>query len=177
MPEIVFLDTETLGLHPDAPIWEFAASRRLGPADYEVHFTIQHDPAGWLNDMPEQFLADYHARYDETTAWCERAAAREIAAITRDAIIAGSNPGFDIERLTKLLGRHGITPTWHYHPLDVPTLVQGYLAARGELPEPPWKSDGLSAALGVDPAAFDRHTAMGDVRWVRAQYETVMRNG
>jgi hypothetical protein len=31
----------------------------------------------------------------------------------------------------------------------------------------------LSRALGVDPDAYDRHTALGDARWVRAQYDTI----
>ena len=39
---------------------------------------------------------------------------------------------------------------------------------------PPWSSDGLSSAVGVDPEQFERHTAMGDVRWVMAQWDAVM---
>lgn len=55
MTDIVFLDTETLGLDPDAPVWEFAAVRR--PDAYPLrsvaveHFTIQHDPASYLVEV------------------------------------------------------------------------------------------------------------------------------
>jgi hypothetical protein len=67
-----------------------------------------------------------------------------------------------------------IPDPWHYHLIDVENLVAGYLAARGELIPPPWKSDQLSAAVGVDPNDFGRHTAMGDVLWTRAQWDAVM---
>ena len=42
------------------------------------------------------------------------------------------------------------------------------------LPGLPWNSDTLSNAVNVDPERFDRHTAMGDVRWVMAQYDRIM---
>jgi hypothetical protein len=29
--------------------------------------------------------------------------------------------------------------------------------------------------MGVDPALFDRHTAMGGARWAKAIYDAVMR--
>lgn len=197
MTDLIFLDTECLGLDPDAPIWEFAAIRRLDPVgEVKTEFTIQHDPTGWLDDFPEEFAADYHARYDETQAWCERAAAREIYAITKGAHIVGAVPSFDAERLAKLLRRNGIEPEWHYHLIDVENVVVGYLHGvaaraldeawmRGDEPDrallnrhlaPPWKSDQLSAAVGVNPADYKRHTAMGDVLWTMAQWDTVTGN-
>jgi hypothetical protein len=210
MSDIVFLDTETLGLDPDAPVWEFAAVRRFadpesaghfgslkyGPhgAEADVCFTIQHDPKGWVDGFPAEFAADYHARYDETTAWCERAAAHEIDAFTRGAHIIGAVPSFDTERLAKLLRRNGMEPSWHYHLIDVENIVVGWLhgvAARaidearewGEEPDPallerrldpPWKSEQLSRAIGIDPDDYARHTAMGDVLWTKAQWDTVI---
>jgi hypothetical protein len=39
---------------------------------------------------------------------------------------------------------------------------------------PPWDSDELSLAVGVDPEQFDRHTALGDAKWAKALYEAVM---
>lgn len=191
MADIVFLDTETLGLDPDAPIWEFAAMRRItsGPEidaitvegmraeiRRDVHLFILHDPADWVDSLPKQFQDDYFGRYDETAAFCERFAAREIDLITRGGHIVGCNPGFDIERLAKLLRRNHIEPSWHYHPDDISSVAKGYLAAKGQLPEAPQKSDELSAALGIDPADYPRHTAMGDVLWTMAQWDTVMRN-
>lgn len=178
MTDIVFLDTETLGLDPSAPIWEFAAVRRLDPVgEVELHFTIQHDPAHWLDGFPEEFLADYLNRYDPEEAWGEVAAVGAIHAITKGAHIIGAVPSFDTERLAKLLHRNSIQPEWHYHLIDVENVVVGYLAGRGELIPPPWKSDQLSAAVGVNPDDYARHTAMGDVRWAMAQWNAVMRNG
>lgn len=197
MTDIVFLDTETLGLDPDAPVWEFAAVRRLDPVgEVELHFTIQHDPARWLDGFPEEFLADYLARYDPAEAWGEVAAVGAIHAITKGAHIIGAVPSFDAERLAKLLRRNGIEPEWHYHLIDVENVVVGYLHGvaaraidearmRGEEPDlalvnrhlsPPWKSDQLSAAVGVNPDDYARHTAMGDVRWSMAQWDAVIGN-
>ena len=82
----------------------------------------------------------------------------------------------------------GVEPSWHYHLIDVENLIVGYM--RGKMPslpsvtwpafasltKPPWNSEDLSRAVGVDPDYFKRHTAMGDVLWVRAQYDAVMRN-
>lgn len=39
---------------------------------------------------------------------------------------------------------------------------------------PPWKSNDLSRAVGVNPDHFDRHSALGDARWAKAIYEAVM---
>ena len=41
----------------------------------------------------------------------------------------------------------------------------------------PWKSDDLSAALGIKVSDEDRHTALGDARWARAIYDAVTGHG
>lgn len=52
------------------------------------------------------------------------------------------------------------------------------IAGRGEPIAPPWKSDDLGLALGVEPCPEeDRHTALGDARWVKRIYDTVMTGG
>ncbi|MCX2931367.1 hypothetical protein ORI20_13870 [Mycobacterium sp. CVI_P3] len=180
--DICFVDTETLGVHPDAPIWEFAAVRRIDstlPMATEVtlEFQIQHDPADWVDTLPDEFKADYLGRYNETEAYCEKIAAQVIHTATKDTVVLGCNPGFDIERLAKLLQRNGIEPAWHYHPIDMSSFALGYLARAGvALPTSKWKSDLLSlAATNTDPARFNRHTAMGDVLWVRAQWDAAMK--
>lgn len=184
MTDICFLDTETLGLNPYAPIWEFAAIRvRPGFPVETREFTIKHRPGGYLARMRAQgakgaaLAADYEARYDVAHAVDEGYAAREIHAITKGAQVVGCNPGFDLDsmRLTDLLRRHYLCPEWHYHPDDISSMVKGWLAAAGRLPAPPWKSEQLSLALGVDPDRFARHTAMGDARWCQAQYAAVMK--
>ena len=41
--------------------------------------------------------------------------------------------------------------------------------------EPPWSSERLSNALGVElPNEADRHTALGDARWAARIFDRVM---
>lgn len=183
MTDIVFADTETLGLDPHAPVWEFAAIRRDGDTGDEVshHFFVWHDPDNrHLRTLPEEFAADYRARYTPDEALSPYEAAHRIAQVFERTpgkpapSLVGAVPSFDAERLARqYLEPLGIDRPWHYHLLDIENLVTGYLAAKGMLMSPPWKSDKLSAAIGVDPTEFDRHTAMGDVLWVRAQWDVL----
>lgn len=172
--KLLFLDTETLGLNPDAPVWEFAAILRTGRGEQEVEFFIDHDPTGWL-DYRDDLKADYLRRYDARAALTEQDAAATIANLMKGgARIVGSNPGFDTERLAKLLRRNGHEPQHHYHSFDVGALLVGYLAAHDDLPNEPWKTDDLSAAAGIDPALYARHSAMGDVVWTQDIWDKVM---
>ena len=182
--DIVFLDTETLGLDRRAPIWEFAAVRLRGNeiVSTEECF-VGHDHGYGTNGLPEVFAADYRTRYDADVAVSPAAAAKAIATITSDAIVAGSNPSFDMDRLGLLLRHYGYEPGWHYHPLDIPPMVVGQVArsvvaASVELGDEvrltlPWNSSQLSRRLSVDPDDFARHTAMGDVQWCLAQWRVM----
>lgn len=80
-------------------------------------------------------------------------------------------PSFDDAFLKRFMLANGqARSTWHYHLIDVETLIAGKLGIR-----PPWKSDELSKAIGVEPPNDDeRHTAIGDARWVKRMYEAVM---
>lgn len=183
MTDIIFADTETLGLDPYAPIWEFAAIRRDGDTGVETehHFFISHDPNNrHLKSLPEQFRADYDERYNPYTALTPYEASHEIAKVFYRKhgqplpSLVGAVPSFDAERLARqFLEPLGIERPWHYHLLDIENIVTGFLAAKRKLDPPPWKSDKLSAAIGVDPADYPRHTAMGDVRWTMAQWDAV----
>ena len=78
MPDLLFLDTETLGLDPYAPIWELAALRRSeateknGWSDSDessLHMFVEHaDADRWVSELPQQFRADYLNRYDPSAA-------------------------------------------------------------------------------------------------------------
>lgn len=180
--DIVFLDTETLGLDRRAPIWEFAAVRLRGNEIVSTEeWFVGHDHGYGTNGLPEVFAADYRTRYDADVAVSPAAAAKAIATITSDAIVAGSNPSFDMDRLGLLLRHYGYEPGWHYHPLDIPSMVVGqvarsglHLPARRTPPRPlPWNSSQLSRRLSVDPDDFARHTAMGDVQWCLAQWRAM----
>jgi hypothetical protein len=193
---ICFLDTETFGLDPESPVWEFAAIRREWPLaieqwggdiiatpqgqDKKFHCFIDHyDPEPWLAQMRDTggavFVKDYQARFSPISALTTHQAAQMIHTATRGAHIIGACPSFDTERLAKLLRRCGMEPEWHYHLCDVENMIVGYLSGQGQPMPPPWKSDTLSRAVGVEPEDFSRHTAMGDVLWVKAQYDAVMK--
>lgn len=124
----------------------------------------------------------------------EVAAARVVAAWTHGAHLVGAVPAFDAEVLARLLRDNWLCPGWHYHLIDVETLAVGWLARKfGEdakiaaVPdavavqmkraefEPPWDSETLSLALGVEPPDEDeRHTALGDARWAARIYDQVL---
>lgn len=178
---ICFLDTETLGLDPMAPVWEFAAIRREEDGrEEEFHAFFDHDVFDkcgdpWLESLAPEFAADYGNRYEEFRALKHGERAAYVYTATRGAHIVGAVPSFDTERLSMMMRHHSIMePPWHYHLTDVENLVVGYLAGKGELMAPPWKSEDLSRAIGVEPDDFARHTATGDVRWVKAQWDAVM---
>jgi hypothetical protein len=182
---LVFMDTETTGLSLDDDVWEFAAIRREPDGSTRtVHLFLRHDTRK-CRSLPESFLADHQARFpsSHTAEWHPDAlsverAARQIAEITAGAHVVGAVPNFDTERLALLLGRHGWTPEWHYHLIDVENLAVGYLAAlrlkTSDALAPPWDSEILSSAVGIDPDQFERHTALGDAQWAMAIYDAVM---
>jgi len=176
--DICFIDCETTGLSLDDDIWEFAAIRLNGDgSELTEHLFLQHDERK-AQFLPLSFFQDYKARFPVGADWTDvhalPFAAEIIQNITLGAHIVGAVPSFDTERLAKLLRAQGLEPKWHYHLIDIENVVVGYLAGRGELMSPPWKSDDLSRAIGVDPEKFERHTAMGDVEWVKAQWDMVM---
>jgi DNA polymerase III epsilon subunit-like protein len=181
---IVFLDTETTGLHPlNDQVWEIAAIRREPDGqESQWHMLVGHAPPS-EEYLASDFAADYKARYDP-----ERAVVRAVAVDRMRRLFAGRVhlvgmvPSFDAERLghmRRLAGFDEPDP-WHYHLIDVETLVVGYLAGLhanydpAERRQPPWDSEELSRAVGVNPDDFARHTAMGDVLWCRALYDAVM---
>lgn len=186
---IVFLDTETTGLHPNRRVWEVAAIRRDDQGDHERRFFVknvdlseadpyalkvggfydrhpQYCPGDVLGDVPGPLERQLLERYQ---------AAQEVERITRGATIVGSVPSFDTEVLGKMLRSLNLTPAWHYHLVDIKALAAGWLLARGVDPGPlPWSSDHLAELCGVEPASDeDRHTALGDTRWVRRWWDTI----
>lgn len=191
MTPIVFVDTETTGIHPGRKVWEVAMIRRDETGDTETEFFVEvdlsdADPFG-LNvgrfyerhplgrslsgrgdDPRPPLLIPYHA-------------AHEVAMITHGAHLVGAVPNFDAETLAPLLREHKLIPAWHYHLIDVEALAVGYLYGRWAASGAagvrdvslPWKSSDLSLAVGVDPEQFDRHTALGDAKWARAIYDAI----
>lgn len=180
--ELCFTDCETLGLDREAPIWEVAAIRlRADGTRDEYHAMVLHHPGNWVDFLPEVFADDYRRRFDLQLAVPGAQAAREIRAFTDGAIIAGSNPSFDMDRLALLMRKYGVpAPGWHFHPLDIPSMVVGCEAGIGlDLSKTPrnaeleWNSSRLSSHVGVNPANYARHTALGDVLWTLAQWDAM----
>lgn len=123
-------------------------------------------------------LSPCRLEVDDMDDWCEH-----FASLTRGVHLVGAVVSFDEERLRRLLRNKHQAAMWHYHLVDVETLAVGWLAAGhdpaeggpvGDKCQPPWDSEELSLAVGVDPTAFDRHTALGDARWAAAIYDAVI---
>lgn len=198
MSSLLFLDTETTGVELDADVWEVAAVKR-GPRGREVsvHFYVQHDTRK-CNRLPERFLMDHRERFpmSDTDRWAPGVLSREDAGRALAELLGdrphlvGAVPDFDAWRLEPYLQAAGVEERWHYHLIDVENLAVGYLFGRygangtqrpneaeGEAVQLPWDSNKLSAAVGVDPDRYPRHTAMGDVMWARAIFDAVTAGG
>lgn len=179
---VVFIDCETTSLRHDRRAWEIAVIvRQPSQPDHEQFWFIDADDLD-LGNADLQSLKfggfyerhpDYRTKEENFETRPEIGALCELERLTRGAILMGSNPSFDAETLAARMRAYGICPSWHYHLEDVPTLAKGWLYGSGRpLPET-WKSDQISLACGVDPARYDRHTALGDCRWTRNLFDVV----
>lgn len=177
---ITFVDTETTSLHKQTRrAWEIAMVRREPDGtETDVEFFVgdvdlaEADPQSLkFGRFYERFALPGEPRRLGDRYLAEQDAARSVERMTRGAMLLGGNPAFDDLHLDRLLRQCGLCPSWHYHPWDVTAYVAGALGvpAGGGL-----KSDDISRMIGVNPDDFDRHTAMGDVRWLIAQYDAVL---
>jgi DNA polymerase III epsilon subunit-like protein len=205
MTAIAFVDTETTHLDPRrGDVWEIAVIRRREDGvDCEYVWQIRPD---LTTADPESLKI---GRFEERFAVPDGVDAIEILAsgpplkltlpemlfdlqdALRDAVIVGSNPGFDVAFLTKLLHAHDRKLPWHYRPVDVATLAVGALYGRArewtrkdcdaawykkvaKAVGWPWKSYEASRHVDVEPPAKDvAHTALGDARWARDVWDSV----
>lgn len=183
---IAFTDCETTGLHPGRRPWEIAAIIR--PAGGDVRADI---PYLWFIDVCDLDLGNADPKALEIGGFYQRHpqmidaalkgktyrladALQSLELVLRGAVVFGSNPAFDTGTLDPLMRANGILPSWHYHPIDIPSMAEGWLRGRGRpLPEQ-LKSEALCRAAGVDPDKYDRHTALGDCGLFRAVYETII---
>lgn len=109
-------------------------------------------------------------------------AARDLMRLTYGAHLVGVNPAFDADTIAALLRCEGYLPAWDYHLEDLVAETVGYLRAQyaplppsGGITDLPWKSDELAAAVFVEPPAeHERHTAIGDARWVKRWYDALV---
>lgn len=165
---VVFLDTETTGLDPERhELWD------IGLVFEDGHEWNPHPKPARLEDADPTALRLTHF-YDRAKGkgwtWGNRADVAGILAETlAEKHIVGAVPSFDAAFLERFLRAHGYSPAWHYHLVDVEALAAGKIGA-----VPPWDSESLSRSVGVEPDAYERHTALGDARWARALYLAVL---
>jgi len=188
MSPLCFVDTEADGVHPGRRPWEIAIIRRDENGERETSFFVEidlrtADPfglkiGGFYDRHPYgRFLSGQNTDYDpgDPSPMTAPVAAEWVARWTHGAHLVGAVPNFDSEVFDRLLRDHGLAPSWHYHLIDVEALAVGYAAAKGISIAPPWSSDELMDAIGVEkPSEEERHTALGDARWSMRTYDAVM---
>jgi DNA polymerase III epsilon subunit-like protein len=202
MTSICFLDTETTSLRHDRRAWEIGLIvRRAGREDREFQWFIDAEDLDLGNADPKSLkIGRFYERYPWMIGTANRMSGEaevlaQVEKLTREAHIVGAVPNFDTEVLANRMRAHGICPSWHYHLIDIEALAVGFMHGLNrhghssascvegccfsddELPGLPWKSDDLSAALGVKINDEDRHTAVGDAKWARAIYDAVTGGG
>lgn len=188
---LVFLDTETDGVHPGRKPWEIGMIRVDEAGTTETTFFVEVDlatadpfalrlgrfydrhPAGRIlsgldqitHDTPTTWRAPVRNR-PEVLDTSE--AALRVARWTHGAHIVGAVTNFDTETLTPLLRGAGLTPAWDHRLVCVESLTAGHL---GRL------VGGLAScatALGIEFDPDTEHTALGDATTAKRIYDQIM---
>ncbi|HEY9372839.1 3'-5' exonuclease [Streptomyces sp.] len=204
-PPLCFVDTETTGLDPRKhDVWEIAVIRRREDG-VDVEYVWQIRPDLTTADPEALKIGRFEERFAVPDGWDAiefmksgtpfRSLIPEMLFDLQEAlsgaVVIGSNPGFDVAFLTKLLQAHGRKLPWHYRPIDIATLAVGALYGRAsewtrkdcdatwyskvaKAVGWPWKSYDVSRHVEVEPPAKDvAHTALGDARWARDVFDAV----
>lgn len=179
---ICYVDIETTGLSARDYIWELSVLRVEGtdtpnPERYDEAYTtfVKHDVAK-AEFFPDSFRADHDARYDPERAVGIEQVVRETQRLMVGCHVVGAVPNFDTEQIAAVLLKLGLQRSWHYHLIDVETLIVGYMAAAiYQVPALPWDSDALSRWMNIEPPPTGvRHTSLGDVIWAKDLFEQVV---
>lgn len=194
---ICFIDTETTSLRPDRRAWEIAVIRREdGATDERVWYVTTDDLDLGNADLISLKIGRFYERHPDLTdsypdgvqLGAESWVMSDIEEWTRGAHLVGAVPSFDADVLGRRMRAHGVLPSWHHHLIDVEAMAVGWLygkygnaanggkpvEAEGDAVDLPWRSDDLAAACGVAPVPeAERHTALGDARWVARWWDAI----
>lgn len=193
---IAFVDTETTHLDPrHGGAWEIAVIRRREDG-VDAEYLWQVRPDLTTADPESLGIGRFQERFAVPDGWDAiecfasgppmKLTLSEMLFDLQDAldgaVLVGSNPGFDVAFLSKLLQAHNRKMPWHYRPIDVATLAAGYMwALEPELmarDPKPISSRWLSRQVGVEPPGDGvAHTALGDARWARDVFDAVTGGG
>lgn len=190
--DLAFVDCETTRLDVERLAWNIAVIRRR-PDGVETGEEIivrdvdlsRADPMGLLighfwqrhpehgGDPGDATIVEDEA---EAAAWLETMVRPSLTPGGRaePVHIVGAVPSFDVHTFEPMFRRHGLCWPAHYHLVDAECVAVGALAARGILPRFPYSGEDLTTMLGLDPAAFAKHTALGDARWARALFDAAI---
>lgn len=184
---IVFIDTEYTTLDPwRRRPWEIAIIRR-DPGQPDVEMQIILTDVDLADADPKSLeIGQFFTRHPKFGAGvvdnplvsyieeCE--AAPLVETLTRGCHIVAAVPDPDVDILREMLRRHGLRWTGHYHLHDIENIAIGYIKGLDPDFKPcfPLNSEELSELCGVPcPTDEDRHTAMGDARWVRDWWDAI----
>lgn len=186
-----YVDLETDGLHHGRQIYEIAIIRRdfkeAGGWTETTFETFVHVAGFSLSDdygIKVGGFYDRHPQGREMTGkppipgaevMSRKTAALKVHQLLHGVHLVGVNPTFDATTLSALLRAEGLpSEPWHYHLIDLGAMAYGYLTARGEHVDIPWRSYQLAQDCGVELAAeADRHTALADAEWAKRWHDTL----
>lgn len=193
--KIAFVDIETTGLDPHThDVWEMAGivsdTEELDKTTEFHHFIVPNlqmaDPGALrMNHFYDrvELTSEEWGKNGERYKWSDpRAAALDVVTKTSGAYLCGMNVDFDADFLEHLLFACGLSPAWEYKPVELESMMLGYLSnLRDHEGVPtvsmselfPFRSSDLSRRIGIDPDIFDRHTAMGDAKWAYSVFRKI----
>ena len=206
-PRRVWMDTETTGLDLTRRAWEVALivrDRAIDAQDIEHQWFVHPADIDLEHADPKALeigrFWDRHPHAPIIAAWREQGLtrplgmlphlrgvhrARYVATAVRNltsgrAQIYGSHPSFDMITVEMMMADEGISPEWHYHPNDVPNLIEGWTIGRDDnaralrIPASR-KSEDWCRIVGIEPNNYQRHTALGDCRLFRDAFDAMFR--